>query len=146
MIRKNRLVLARYRNKDHSHGGRWRRFEQCILMLAVLTAGGCPGAAPRSSPEEDVKDVAMQGIAFVPKEVTIRVGERVRWTNLDPEIHTTTSGDPADGNAGTIWDSGNLSPGASFVWQFDEAGEFEYFCIPHANEEAMRHAKVIVQP
>lgn len=47
------------------------------------------------APELDggVIEVAMQGIAFVSKEVTIKVGQRVRWTNLEtlPIVHTTTS-------------------------------------------------------
>lgn len=136
--------------------GGWERFAKCIPIFIISLAGGCPGAAPTSSPvpggggtpppEEGVTHVAMQGNAFVPKEVTIKVGESVRWTNLDSVIHTTTSGDPDEGNAGDLWDSGDLAGGESFGQQFDEAGEFEYFCIPHANVQAMRHAKVIVEP
>ena len=119
-----------------------------LLSLATLSLllGCAPPAVPE--PEEGTTDVFMQGIAFVPKEATIKIGERVRWTNREslPIVHTTTSGDPSDGNAGDLWDSGNLSPGESFVRQFDEAGEFEYFCIPHQNMEAMRRATVIVGP
>lgn len=98
-------------------------------------------------PEVGVTDVAMQDIAFVPKEVTIRVGERVRWTNLEtlPIVHTTTSGSP--GAPDGLWTSGDLSPGDTpFVRQFDQAGEFIYFCEHHPNVAAMRDAKVIVQP
>ncbi len=120
----------------------------CLLLMATVSLflGCAPPATPE--PEEGTTDVFMQGIAFVPKEVTIKVGERVRWTNREsfPIVHTTTSGDPSDGNAGDLWDSGNLSPGESFVRQFDEAGEFEYFCIPHQNMQAMRRAKVLVTP
>jgi len=56
------------------------------------------------------------------------------------------SGDPTDGDTGDLWDSGDLSPGESFVQQFDEAGEFIYFCKHHPSVAAMRGAKVIVQP
>jgi plastocyanin len=119
-----------------------------LLLLAVVYLGtGCaPPAAPE--PQEGVTDVAMQNIAFVPKQVTIKVGERVRWTNREslPIIHTTTSGDPGDANAGDLWNSDDLSPGESFDRQFDEVGEFEYYCIPHQNTAAMRHAMVIVEP
>ena len=116
-----------------------------IASLGILAACAAPN---QPAPVEGVTEVAMEGIAFVPKTVTINVGDSVRWTNLEglPIAHTTTSGDPADGNAGDLWDSGNLSPGGSFTHQFDEAGEFEYFCIPHQGIAAMRNAKVIVEP
>jgi plastocyanin len=115
--------------------------------LSLYGGGGTDVIPP--PPEEAVTDVAIQNIAFTPKVVTIKVGERVRWTNLEtqPIIHTTTSGDPADGNAGDVWDSGDLSPGESFVRQFDDVGEFEYYCIHHyLTYTAARHAMVIVEP
>lgn len=133
---------------DRGQCALWRILSLRLLLVPALSFfWGC--AAPAApEPEEGTTDVFMQGIAFVPKEVTIKVGERVRWTNREsfPIVHTTTSGDPSDGNAGDLWDSGNLSPGEAFVQQFDEAGEFEYFCIPHQNMQAMRRAKVIVTP
>ena len=94
--------------------------------------------------EDEVTEILMQGIAFVPKEVTIRVGQRVRWTNRDALVHTTTSGNPGDADAGSIWRSGNLPDGESFTFQFDEQGEFVYFCETHPG--IMRDAKVTVQP
>ena len=117
-----------------------------LVLAATLVTGCTPSSAPPA--EEGVTDVSMQGIAFVPKEVTIKQGEKVRWTNREslPLVHTTTSGDPSDTNAGDLWNSGNLSPGESFVRQFDDVGEFEYHCIPHQNTAAMRHAMVIVEP
>jgi len=116
-----------------------------IAGVGLLVACAMPNQPP---PVEGVTDVTMDDIAFVPKTVTISVGDSVRWTNLEglPIVHTTTSGDPDDGNDGDLWNSGNLSPGDSFTHQFDEAGEFEYFCIPHQALPAMRNAKVIVEP
>ena len=115
------------------------------ILVVALPACTQPEVPPAG---EGVTDVLMQGIAFVPKEVTIRLGESVRWVNTEtlPIVHTTTSGDPSDGNAGELWDSGNMSPGATFTQQFDEAGEFEYYCIPHQSIGAMRNAKVLVEP
>ena len=122
---------------------------RCRLLGTILFVA-LPACTPPEDPpaEEGVTNVLMQGIAFVPKEVTIRIGESVLWVNTEtlPIVHTTTSGDPNDGNAGDLWDSGNMSPGATFTRQFDEAGEFEYYCIPHQNIGAMRNAKVLVAP
>lgn len=110
---------------------------------AALRFTACvPLAAP--APQEGVTDVLMQNIAFVPNQVTIRAGQSVRWTNVDPVIHTTTSGNPGDPDVGSLWDSGNMNPGESFTHQFDEPGEFIYFCEVHPN--IMRNARVIVEP
>ena len=115
-----------------------------LWALAMLV--GCQQIVP--PPPSGVTDVATQGIAFVPKEVTIHVGESVRWTNREtlPISHTTTSGDSTDANPGSLWDSGTLAPGQSFTRMFDTAGEFEYYCRFHPTVDAMRHAKVIVEP
>ncbi len=117
------------------------------FALAVL-AGLCSCTPPsRPPPEEGVIDVDIRNIAFIPKEVTIKVGERVRWTNLEslPILHTSTSGAP--GAEDGIWDSGLLSPGESFTTEpFPEVGEFVYFCVTHRMRPSMVNAKVIVEP
>lgn len=121
-----------------------------LLVLAAalqlaLGMGGCTPVTP-PQPQTGVTDVSMQNIAFVPKIVTIKPGESVRWTNQEssPIQHTTTSGDPGAANVGALWDSEILNPGASFTHKFDEAGEFTYYCGVHPQQ--MRDAKVIVQP
>jgi len=117
-----------------------------LLVVALTVLRACvPVTAP--PPEVGVTDVAIQNLAFTPKEVTIKVGERVRWTNLEsgPIRHTSTSGAP--GAADGLWDSGTLSPGASFTTEpFEEPGEFVYYCIHHQNTAAMRNAMVLVEP
>jgi len=73
--------------------------------------------------------VNMQNTRFQPSQLSIAVGDTVKWTNQDGMIHTTTSGTNgvADGN----WNSGNLSNGGSFTRVFSTKGTFPYFCIPH---------------
>lgn len=122
------------------------------LQTGALFAVGLAIIAPMASctmpdlpiSEEGVTDVLMQAIAFVPAEVTITVGQRVRWTNLDPVLHTTTNGNPGDADAGAIWDSGNMASGDTFEHQFEEEGEFIYFCEIHPG--IMLNAKVTVEP
>jgi len=133
-------------------GGRARRLIAVVAAGASLLAGGCPPAA--SSATNDNADsaanvgatVRMRNIAFDPPSVTIKVGQAVRWVNEEslPIAHTVTSGDPDEGNAGQIWDSGNIAPGQSFTRTFDQAGTFEYFCEIHPG--IMRDAMVIVEP
>src|SRR3990172_848448 len=104
------------------------------MMLSVVALTVLRACTPVTTPppKEGVTPVAIRDISFAPKEVTIRVGERVRWTNLEsgPISHTSTSGSP--GAADGLWDSGTLSPGESFTTEpFEEAGEFAYFSKIH---------------
>ncbi len=67
---------------------------------------------------------------FIPYEVTIGVGGTVTWTNGDTAAHTVTSGSPENGPDG-VFDSSILMAGKTFEHTFDEAGEYDYFCIVH---------------
>ncbi|MDH3339781.1 MAG: plastocyanin/azurin family copper-binding protein [Nitrosopumilus sp.] len=67
---------------------------------------------------------------YLPYSVTINEHSSVTWTNDDIAVHTVTSGIPSDGHNG-IFDSGLISPGATFTNQFDEEGTFDYYCIAH---------------
>jgi plastocyanin len=71
--------------------------------------------------------------AYDPLDLTVTVGTTVRWTNNDAIAHTVTSGtsDGAVGDADGTFDSGFLNEGDTFVYTFEEAGEFPYFCSPH---------------
>lgn len=68
--------------------------------------------------------VRMSGSRFEPSTLTIRVGDTVRWFNDDALPHTVSA---TDGS----WDSGNLSPGASFERRFNVAGGYGYLCRYH---------------
>ncbi len=72
--------------------------------------------------------------AFNPNAININVGDTVSWTNNDPVDHTTTS----LGN----WNSGSLTPGASFSEVFESPGTFNYFCSIHPSMVAT----VVVNP
>ncbi len=137
----------------------------CRLLLAAGIAGllvGCPGMVgdPDPGAGQDMPDptdggggtngtmvtVRIQGLAFVPKEVTVSQGQTVRWVNFDAAPHTTTSGSPGGANLGSVWRSSRLGNGATFDWQFNEVGEFVYFCELHPFIPAMRNAEVTVIP
>jgi plastocyanin len=114
-------------------------------LILLITGCGAPPAPP--TPEPGVTDVSMQGLAFIPKNVTINQGESVRWTNDESSSfidHTVTSGNPGDADAGAIFNSGVLRPGESFTFTFDTPGTYVYFCQIHAL--VMRDATVTVLP
>lgn len=67
---------------------------------------------------------------YLPASVTINVGDTVEWKNVDTAAHTVTSGSPADGPSGAF-DSSLIMGSASFTHTFDEAGNYDYFCMVH---------------
>jgi plastocyanin len=66
---------------------------------------------------------------YVPPEISIVAGESVVWINDDSAFHTVTSGyyDMPDG----LFDSGQLDPLQKFSNQFNEKGDFHYYCRLH---------------
>ncbi len=71
--------------------------------------------------------------AFQPANVTIKVGDTVKWTNTGPSTHTTTSGTTTGGvrHPDGQWDSGSLSAGQTFSHTFTKAGDYPYYCSFH---------------
>lgn len=117
-----------------------------LAAVALSSLGGCPTGSDGDGGEDGVTVVLIRDLAFSPKSVTIKVGETVRWVNRDIVVHTVTSGNPGDADAGALFDSGDISFNGEFERTFDAAGTFTYFCIPHQEMAAMRDATVIVEP
>ena len=67
---------------------------------------------------------------YLPASSTINVGDTVEWKNIDTAAHTVTGGSPANGPSG-VFDSSLIMGSASFEYTFDEAGNYEYFCMVH---------------
>jgi plastocyanin len=109
-----------------------------ILSDAALTliAGVCAASA---APANTI-DVTIQGFAFTGQNVTISVGDTVRWTNLDNFTHTVTEGfvHPVDGSEAF---NHSFPPGSPpFSITFNAAflalhpmpgNRYNYFCVPH---------------
>ena len=115
-----------------------------VLIPAVLLAVSCqsPTAAPAppvisngtplapttgepEPPETPPQiEVVIQGLAFIPDTQNISMGATVLWYNDDSVDHTVTARDNS-------FDSGNLSPGDTFRYTFEQLGELEYYCKIH---------------
>lgn len=61
---------------------------------------------------------------FDPAQLDVDEGTTVTWTNNGEAPHTVTASDGS-------FESGNLDPGQTFSYTFDEAGEFSYVCDYH---------------
>ncbi len=106
-----------------------------VLVMGFMACGGDssnPVAPPAGS--EHRKVVEMRDNNFLPKDLTIAVGDTVDWVNVGNNAHTSTSGSGCTGDG--LWDSGTLSKGGTFRAIFDanhitQTGTLPYFCIPH---------------
>jgi len=95
------------------------RFGMAIAMLAFVLSIAVAGPALAAS--HSVSEVDFN---FVPKTITIPVGDTVVWTNNGNAQHTATS------DSG-LFDSGTMNPGATFSHTFNVAGSFPYHCKFH---------------
>jgi len=67
---------------------------------------------------------------YLPQDITISTGDTVRWDNVDTAAHTVTGGSPADGPSG-VFDSSLLMAGLDYSFTFNDAGNYDYFCMVH---------------
>jgi plastocyanin len=73
--------------------------------------------------------VSIVDFSFSPDSVQVSPGDSVIWTNNGAFLHTSTSG--VSGVWDSLWDSGDLAHGATFVRGFASSGRFRYFCRHH---------------
>lgn len=156
-----------------------RRTASAVLRQAgvALLAGALLllMASPLSGAREQI--VEMKGFAFVPQggllqaDVSIQTGDTVTWVYAESATelgcdtlaacpgHSSTSGNPATGEADGKWNSQVFGkptspasyPNKRFSVRFDQPGTYTYFCIPHRTLAAPRNAgsgmraRVVVQ-
>ena len=87
-----------------------------------------------------IHEVEVRDFDFLPVDITVRVGETVRfiWTGDIP--HTSTS----DATSGPdSWDSGLLSKGDTFDIIIQTPGSHPYYCIPHGGPGGIGQSGVI---
>jgi plastocyanin len=118
-----------------------RRILLALCAVVALAAAGC-GSSNSSSTSSGSSSSAststaaasssgggvaikMQNIAFDPKSVTVKVGQKVTWTNEDTVDHNVTS------QSGETIKSDNFGKGATFSFTPKKAGTIKYVCTIH---------------
>ena len=105
---------------DYSRGYRWMLAGALATALIVMALG----LGARSVAAQESAAVSIVDFAFQPSSVEIATGGTVTWTNMGQAPHTVTADDGS-------FDSGTLSPGATFSQTFATAGTFTYHCNIH---------------
>lgn len=98
-----------------------------LAMMVVISA-----TAPANAETVEVKMGADSGmLAFQPAEVTIKVGDTVKWVNNKLAPHNVVF-DSSAPNAEQLSHKGlAFAAGESFDITFSEPGEYKYYCEPH---------------
>ena len=128
-----------------------------VLLFATIIAGPALGALyissnateiPRGAQNKEALastlaqqnatvNVTIQNFCFNPSNITVANGTTVVWTNKEIIVPHSVISDTKVYNSGTgafspAFNSGNLSPGASFAFQFNKTGTFNYHCGHHS--------------
>jgi plastocyanin len=115
-----------------------RRIALLLCAAFALAAAGCgssndsssststPAAStPAASSSGGGVAIKMQNIAFDPKAVTVKVGQKITWTNDDTTDHNVTADSGAD------FKSDNFGKDGTFDFTPDKAGTIKYECTIH---------------
>lgn len=118
-----------------------------LPLVLVLAAAGCGSddngdtsssadrgqsststpATPSGGVSADAVDI--KGYAFNPKDATVKVGQKITWTNEDSVEHNVIADD------GTF-KSKDLEQGDTFEYTAKKAGTFTYICTYHPQMKA----------
>jgi plastocyanin len=113
-----------------------RRTVLLLGAIVALAASGCGGnddggssssstSTPSASSSGGAVAIKMQNIAFDPKAVTVKVGQKITWTNDDSTDHNVTADSGAD------FKSDNFGKDGTFEFTPDKAGTIKYECTIH---------------
>lgn len=96
-----------------------------VVLLGIMTVSPAQAAD---------HTVTMSGSQYQPQQVTIDLGDRVRWVNNESTRHSVTS-DDRDFDSSPDCSAASLDQcmgqGDSFIVTFNGAGTFRYFCKIH---------------
>jgi plastocyanin len=108
------------------------------LAIAVSACGGGSGGGSTSTTSTSASSsssggsvaIKMQNIAFAPNSTTVKVGQKVTWTNDDTTDHNVTATSGAD------FKSKDFGNGGTFSFTPDKAGTIKYVCTIHPGMNA----------
>ena len=113
--------------------------EAAAEMAAAEAAAEMAEAEAAAAPQTHIVETAMgsgapgcetSNACYLPQDITISTGDTVQWDNVDTAAHTVSGGSPANGPSG-VFDSSLLMAGGDYSFTFDDAGNYDYFCMVH---------------
>ena len=113
--------------------------EMAAADAAAEMAAAAKAAEAAAVPQTHIVETGMgsgapgcetSNACYLPADITISTGDTVQWDNVDTAAHTVSGGSPADGPSG-VFDSSLLMAGGDYSFTFDDAGNYDYFCMVH---------------
>ena len=110
------------------------------IFLSLVSVQTTFSARPQEAAAVVVKMTAEH--AFIPKAITVKVGQPVEWVNAEEGgIHQVTTDPDVAADPGDVsipdgaepFDSKLIKSGKSFRHQFSMPGVYKYACPPHEN-------------
>jgi len=86
-----------------------------------------PESTGGTSPTDAAK-VSMKASKFDPEQISVKVGQKITWTNNDGYAHNVTS------TSGEKINSGNIDGDGTFDYTPKKAGTIAYTCTLHADQ------------
>ena len=96
------------------------------IAAIVMACGVLCAAGPALAKEHKV---SIDNIRYEPKEIKIKKGDTVVWTNSDDRDHTVTADDGS-------FASKKIASRDTFERKFAKAGKFKYHCDYHPRMKA----------
>ncbi|MBE8523896.1 cupredoxin family copper-binding protein [Amycolatopsis sp. H6(2020)] len=99
-----------------------------LAVAGLLVFLNVPFASPAAAATQQVM---MQGYAYSPAALTVRVGDTVTWMQHDEAPH-----DVVTTSAPVAFRSPQLSAGQSWSYTFRQPGTYQYYCSVHPDMRA----------
>ncbi len=107
------------------------RLVSTIAAVFLVATAGTLAAG-----ENKTVDVTIYKFKFTPREITIQVGDKVRWTNKEKRQYHSVwfekLGEP---------EPDYLFPGDVYERLFEKPGDYPYRCGPHPEMTGIVHVK-----
>lgn len=87
----------------------------CVLTMVVAISAAAAATT---------HTIVMEGVAFVPKTLTVKQGDTIIWVNKDLFPHTATAQDRS-------FDSPEMAPNKTWKYTATKSGTFPYVCTLH---------------
>jgi plastocyanin len=111
-----------------------RRLLRAGAALALISCMAFAIPAIRAATAPSTVDVSIAKFAYGPKEITIKPGDKIVWTNHDETPHTVTSNDKSFASKGMDTDD-------KFEHTFASEGDFNYLCTVHPFMTGVVHVR-----
>jgi plastocyanin len=106
-----------------------------VLVVSTVIAASLLGIAiAAGKPAARHYTVVITAMRFEPQELTVQVGDSVKWVNHDPFPHTVTA-------VVKQFESHDIPAGTSWTYVAKSTGGFSYQCSLHPNMPGMLYVK-----